>query len=419
MLRKLLVTAALCGLATAASAQMNLPLQSLESELVAQYGEGQRERIHRGLQQVAAFWRPADGDASTFSFFIKTNYAGDQKTRDALFDRMEFVFESIDGHMLEIGRDLSRQSDLDLGPIYPFDEILAAYAPAAHLSDDLFENKLAFVILLNFPLTTLQQRLTEGEHWTRRQWAETRLAEEFSKRIPADVSKANARAGADADQYVATYNIWMHHIIDDAGHRLFPAKMRLLEHWNLRDEIKSDYADKTGGLSRQRNIAKIFERIVDQSIPNNVVDNPAVDWNPFTNLVRPAGVNDAPGYVPQAKITRPSSRYAVILEQFHATKLVDPYSPTAPTLIERRFNENREMPEARVRAMLETVLTSPLVPRVARLIEKRLGRPLEPFDVWYNGFKPQGQYSGAELDEITRKRYPTAEAYHADMPRMF
>src|SRR5438270_566819 len=47
------------------------------------------------------------------------------------------------------------------------------------------------------------------------------------------------------------------------------------------------------------------------------------------------------------------------------------------------------------------------------------GRPLEPFDIWYNGFHPQGQYTGAQLDEIVRKRYPNAAAYHADMPRMF
>ena len=84
------------------------------------------------------------------------------------------LFETLDGHMLEIGRDFRKQSDLDLGPIYPFDETLAGYDPSAHVTDDLFENKLAFTVLLNFPLTTLQQRLAEGEKWSRRHWAETR-----------------------------------------------------------------------------------------------------------------------------------------------------------------------------------------------------------------------------------------------------
>ena len=34
----------------------------------------------------------------------------------------------------------------------------AGYDPSAHVNDDFFANKLAFVVLLNFPLTTLDQR---------------------------------------------------------------------------------------------------------------------------------------------------------------------------------------------------------------------------------------------------------------------
>jgi len=397
---------------------MNLPLPKVESDLVAKYGEAQRPRIQRGLKQVADFWRAEDGDAAAFEDFVRTNFAGDQTTLDALFSRMELILESIDGHMLEISRDLRQQSDLDLGLIYPYDEIMAGYDPSAHISDDLFANKLAFTVLLNFPLTTLEQRLSEGEKWSRRQWAEVRLAQRFSKRVPADVNLAVARATSEASQYVATYNIWMHHLVDDKGQRLFPPKMRLLEHWNLRDEIKAEYSEGKAALPKQRAIARVMERIVDQSIPNQVVDNPAVDWNAWTNEVKPAAAKDAE-QTPTAQINEPNSRYATILKTFRASRLVDPYSPTAPTLIERRFNENREIPEARVKGMLEAVLASPLVPRVAVLIEKRLGRPLEPFDIWYNGFRPRGQYTEAQLDEQVRKKYPTAAAYKADMPRLF
>ncbi len=406
------------ALAVPAPAAMNLPLPKVESDLVAKYGEAQRTRIQRGLKQVADFWRAEDGDAAAFEDFVRTNFAGDQTTLDALFSRMELILESIDGHMLEISRDLRQQSDLDLGLIYPYDEIIAGYDPNAHISDDLFANKLAFTVLLNFPLTTLEQRLSEGEKWSRRQWAEVRLAQRFSKRVPADVNLAVARATSEASQYVATYNIWMHHLVDDKGRRLFPPKMRLLEHWNLRDEIKAEYSEGKAALPKQRAIARVMERIVDQSIPNQVVDNPAVDWNAWTNEVKPAAAKDAE-QTPTAKINEPNSRYATILKTFRASRLVDPYSPTAPTLIERRFNENREIPEARVKGMLEAVLASPLVPRVAALIEKRLGRPLEPFDIWYNGFRPRGQYTEAQLDEQVRKKYPTAAAYKADMPRLF
>ena len=407
------------GSITNAGAAMTLPAQKAEEALVAKHGEAQRARAHRGVKQVAEFWRPEDGDAAAFESFVATNFAGDGARLDALFNRMEMVLESVDGHMTEIGRDLRQQSDLDAGPIYPFDEIMAGYNPSAHISDDWFANKLAFVVLLNFPLTTLQQRLSEGNRWTRRQWAEARLADRFSRRVPADVSLAIARAGGQASQYVATYNIWMHHLVDAQGTRLFPPKMRLLEHWNLRDEIKAEYSEGASALPKQRMIQRVLERIVDQSIPNAVVDNPNVDWNPSTNEVKPASAIDADHYTPEAQIRESDSRYATILSVFRAARLADPYSPTAPTLIDRRFNESREIPEARVRAMLEQILSSPLLPPVAKLIEKRLGRPLEPFDVWYNGFRSSGAYTDAQLTELTRKRYPNAAAYQADMRRIF
>ena len=54
----------------------------------------------------------------------------------------------------------------------------------------------------------------------------------------------------------------------------------------------------------------------------------------------------------------------------------------------------------RVVAMFDAVLTSPMLGRTARLIEEKLGRPIEPFDIWYNGFKPRGAYTEAELDAL-------------------
>jgi hypothetical protein len=67
---------------------------------------------------------------------------------------------------------------------------------------------------------------------------------------------------------------------------------------------------------------------------------------------------------------------------------------------------------------MDEVLTSPLAPRLAKLIQKKLGRPLEPFDLWYDGFRPRAKHPEAELDALTRKRYPTAQAYKNDIPRL-
>jgi hypothetical protein len=418
--------AALAGLAGAApqggpSNAMKETMTRVENELAGKYGESERARIQRGIQQAAEFWRKEDGDENAFAEMVRRQVAADSVARNALFARMEFALESLDGHMNEISRDFRRQSDLDLGEIYPFDEVLAGYDPSAHVNEDFFQNRLAFAVLLNFPITTLEQRLSEGAGWSRRQWAEARLAERFSKRIPADVNLAISEASAEAERYIAQYNIWMHHLVDAKGQRLFPSGLRLLSHWNLRDEIKADYSDKERGLAKQRLIALVMDRIVTQTIPAAVVDNPYVDWNPASNEVKASTVRDSDKPAPDRKASNapePDTRYATLLKTFQAARKADPYSPTAPTLIARRFDENRQIPEARVKAMLEDVLSSPLVPRIAALIAKRLGRPLEPFDVWYNGFRPRGAYTEEQLDAIVRKKYPTAEAYKQDIPNL-
>lgn len=426
LLLSLMLFAAVVLLPTASHAEqpawMSDALAGLEESLVAEHGEDQRARARKGLTQVANLWRAEDGNHAEFDAFVMRNFAGDAQTLDVMFMRYDKLLEQLDGHLLEILISFREQSDLDIGPILPFDEIFAAYDPFAHVGDDFFNNKLAHIVLLNFPLTTLEERLTEGDEWTRRQWAETRLADRFSKRIPAEVQQAVTTADAVTSQYIAEYNIWMHHLLTDSGDRLFPPRMKLLSHWNLRDEIKANYGNPDNGLDKQRMIQKVMERIVDQTIPEVVINNPHVDWDPYANAVSRAGASDvdepAPGELDLSGAREPDTRYEVLLGRFQAERKVDAYSPTAPTRIARSFNENREIPEERVVAMFEAVLSSPLFARTAKLVEQQLGRPLEPFDIWYNGFRSAGTYNEAELSAMTEERYPTPAAFEADIPNL-
>ena len=394
----------------------------LERELAARGDAEERARLQRGLKQCGALWRAEDGDAATFEAFVRRNFAPDQATLDTTCARLEQLLEKLDGHMTELRYVFRLHTDLDRGPVLPFDEAFAAYEPAAHLADDFFANKLAFVVLLNFPLTTLDQRLAEGEKWSRRQWAEARLAQRFAKRVPADVVQAVSQSQAAAELYINEYKIHMHHLLDGDGRRPFPPKLRFVPHWNLRDEIKAQYADRAAGLGRQRMIAQVMYRIMDQSIPKAVINNPGVDWNPQTNEVRPATVSDSDRPVPPPAAVsaerEPDTRYAMLLAVFRANRRVDPYSPTTPTLMARRFEDDRQMSETRVKAMLEQVLGAPQFAAVGRLVERRLGRPLEPFDLWYNGFRAQPGRSEAQLDALVRKKYPTAAAFRNDLPNI-
>jgi hypothetical protein len=391
----------------------------LKADLVAKFGAGQKARIERGVDQVSALWQESDGDLAEFA---RSQFITDEAILDQTFKRFEGVLEQLGGHFNEIVRHLKQPTDLDLGPLIPLDPLLAAFDPSAHLSDDLFKTKIAFVALLNFPLVPLQTKLTEADSYNRRKWAELRLTDHFSTRIPAEIQQESSAVAAAAELYIAQYNIWMHHLLTPAGERPFPKGLRLISHWNLRDELKADYADPKA-LTKQRLIIKVMERIVDQSIPEAVIDNPAVDWDPESNTVKSAPMAEieeggsrrlvAPSTTPEL-----NTRYHHLLSHYQAARKADPYSPIAPTAIARSFEINREIPEAKVVALLTEVLTSPQVPKVAALIEKRLGRKLEPQDLWYNGFQPRSSYSEKQLDQITRKKYPSAQAFAADLPRI-
>ena len=388
--------------------------------LVARHGEGERARIERGVAQVLSLWRPSDGDPAALEAFLAEHFAAGPSARAALLDRFEEALEALDGGFLEQSRALQRRAVLDLGPLLPVDGLLAAVDPGAHLVDDLFDARLAFVALLNFPVTSAAERERAGARWSRQEWAETRLAGRFALRMPAEVSQGIARASAAAEAYVARGNIFMHHLLVD-GARPFPRGLRLLSHWNLRDQLKAEYAARDG-LSRQRVIAQVMERIVTSTVPAAVVDSPLVDWDPFTNAVAPAApgtVEDGGEPPPVVDPARePDTRYARLLDCFRAVRAGDPHAPSAPTFVERRFEHDRQLSEARVRALLDELLRSPLLPRLARVIEARLGRPLQPFDLWYDGFRPRARLDEARLDALTRARYPTASAFQADLPRV-
>jgi hypothetical protein len=412
-----------------ATAMSGVVETKLATEALLARFPGQKARIVRGLSQVQALWRVDDGDENALRDFAVQHFVADDKDLDVTFHRLERALEAVDGHMLEIGRELRAPTELELPQLSPtssVDDVLAGWDASAHVVDDWFDNKLAFAVLLNFPQSTLAERLKAADKLSRRDWAVARLTGRFSRRVPAEVAAKQASVSASADRYIADYNVWMHHVLDERGQRVFPRDMKLISHWNLRDELKSQYANGADGTNRQRTIVKLMERIVTQTIPDAAVDAPWVDYSPFTNVVVAAPADEAEKPAPagtvvdgKPELASASNRYQQLLEQFRANAAADAYTPRTPSAILRSFELSRELPEERVQRLFLDVLESPLVPKVAAEIERRLGRKLEPQDLWYDGFKARSSISPDELDEKTRARYPTADAYKADMPRMF
>ncbi len=378
-------------------------------QLEKKHGEEQADRIARGVKQVARFWREGDGTSEDFAQFCLAQFIVDPIALQETFERFERNLEQIYGLNTIMSRELKSQIVVDIGSIRPVDMLFAEFNPFAHLNDDFFKTKIAFAALLNFPLFTLEERLQLGPKWSREQWAQARLVQQFARRVPSDVQQKISQAFVKADYYISHYNIHMHHLLTPKGERYFPEGLKLIIHWGLRDELKAQYANPDG-FKRQKVIQKVMERIIKQEIPAVVIDNPAVDWDPENNAVK-AATAKGESIAPEDNI-----RYQHLLEIFRGQRLVDPYFPDMPTLMDRRFQENREIPEKDFEALLISIVDAPVAKKVGKLIQKRLGRKLEPFDIWYDGFKARRTLDESKLDKIVSERYPTPSAFQADLP---
>lgn len=357
----------------------------------------------RGIDQAAALWTPEDGSVEDFQALVRENYCQTDSERIVLFESLSRVLENCyqSADMLTV--ELLRPTQLtDAGEPATPDWIMSGYSPLAHFSDDMFANKLAFITIINFPHYTLEEKNTQGKQWTRLQWAMARLGDVFTTRVPAEVNARLVQAQADAENYIADYNIYMGSLRTEDGRQLWPDDKVLLSHWNLRDELKALYADKQAGQEKQEMIYRVMQAIVRQEIPQAAINNGAYLWKPYSDT------RDA----------EPYTRYERILATAHALMEEDTYCPSAPTGIIRNFEEGVEIPAAELDSLFRALVGSEQVKQVATIIRERLGRDLRPYDIWFDGFKARASLNEDDLTAQTRQLYPHADAFAKDMPRL-
>jgi hypothetical protein len=184
--------------------------------------------------------------------------------------------------------------------------------------------------------------------------------------------------------------------------------MKLLVHWNLRDELKSNYG-KPEAQSRQEMIYEVMKRIISQDIPVDVINSYAYQWAPYANKLYKDGKEIS--FTPE-----PDTRYQQIINNFNALHDLDPYYPVLNTAIKRAFDGDMEISAADAEKLFTGFLASPVIKDAAAIIEKRLGRKLRPYDIWYDGFKSRSGIPEEKLNTILNKKYPTAQAFEKDIP---
>ena len=395
-----------CLFATVTS-RGEIPEPTIQSTLSAirAKGVGEASLLEAGVRQVARLWTPNDGSISDFQAFCVRHYILTPAEKQQVYEKVSHYFEATWGHFNEMSLQLQLNLHLNNGPLHAVDQLFGAYTPGAHLMNDFYQNKIGFIIALNFPEIALHVKEQLGTD--RLSWAYARVGDIFTSRVPPELIQAVGKAESDADNYISKYNIYMGHVQNVKGEKLFPADKILLSHWNLRDEIKANYNKGKEGLDKQRTVYEVMKRIVSQEIPIEAINSGEHDWNPYTNTLFKEGkqVTGTP---------ETAERYQRIRDNFHAQKAMDAFRGN--TVIERKFSEGMEIAVEDVKALFARYLSSPELKEVGKIISRRLGRKLEAYDIWYDGFKPRSNLDERKLDEQTRQLYPTASALEAGLP---
>ena len=373
--------------------------------------------VTRGVEQVASLWNETDGSESDFQSLVTSSYAATADTKKLLYDRMAFVLERCNQSADILNNTLQEPTTLvGKGDPTCVDWIISGYSPMAHFAEDMFANKIAHICVLNFPYYTLEEKNRLGKDWTRQEWAYARMGDVFANRVPGSVMATYSQELSEAENYIAGYNIMMHCLRNEKGVQLWQEPMALLSHWNLRDELKSNYANVPNAHEKQEMIYQVMLRIIRQEIPQCVINNDKLLWCPTTNIV---SGNPNSEIKLKVDISRePDTRYQQIINIFHALQSIDAYRPDAPSHVLRTFNEDLQIPYEEIESLFTQLIQSDEVKQVAAIIRERLGRDLRPYDIWYDGFKSRSSISEEVLTIQTQKRYPDAKAFERDMPRM-
>ncbi len=390
--------------------------QSLDSSIItvvdsltAEFGDAESQRVTRGVKHIAGLWRIEDGNAEDFKNFCLKQYVPSGDELDKVFNIIEDQFELINGHMHEINTYLDLPLVTSQRPLTEIDRLFGKTKPGI----DYYNNKLAFAVALNFPFYTAAEKEKFGADWSRKEWAMVRIGDRFNYRADASIETVPLPEPEDLVDYTKFYIISMDQILSPEMEILFPEGTRLNCHNGLRDEIKGLYT-REDPLSRQNMINQIVMHVIYQTIPESMIGETKFYWKPDSNEMFK---KENGKYVKVEFEQEPDRRYRNLHFRMKTKMNEDRNFEKGSTYLTRTF-EDRKLSEERIVSLLESIVGAPERLKVAEILKNRLGRELEPFDIWYPGFQSQSKYNMDELDRLIREKYPTPLAFQEDIPNI-
>lgn len=393
--------------------QENQDISLIVKEICNKYNITNNFLVEKGVKQAAEMWQTDSLPPEEFAIFCITNWIANDSEKEQVLIRAS---EHLNNHRyINAGGGTTDYYYRRTEKKMQIDNMFDKSIPTISLTPGYFKNKIPYYMALNFPQYSLTEKENMGKNWSTKEWAYARMGDRFTtpqKNRHNTAGNGKPKNSSDslrnlsASKYVADYNIYMGHVLSPKGDKNFDPNMILLSHWNLRDEIKANYNKGEAGLVKQRTVAKVMERIVSQEIPKEVINSGSYDWNPFTNTLYQNGkkVKSTP---------EDSVRYYLLKRNFNPNSK---FGESKIPQIDAKFSGELEMQVDKVEELFKTLLTSPERIAVAQVIKQRLGRNLEAFDIWYDGFKSRSTLNMDSLDVVLKAKYPNAEALEKDLP---
>ena len=381
-------------------------ISAVQDEVIAKHPTSEKERIIKGVKQLAANWRSSDGSEKDFRSFCVDSFLTDS-IRSANFPRICSDMITINGYLDKIRFRISESDKFtDIKEVFVdrfFRESLPSFDP--------YKEKLAHLIQLNFPFYTLEEKRESGSRWSREQWAMVRLGDQYAYRKDPDPKAYNSDEVDNFNNYMERYFFRMDHICMPDGSYPFQKGTCLHSHRGIRDNIKEEYT-RTGGLARQELSQKVVEHIVLGTVPLEFIKDTTTRWNPWTNEL---SLLEADSLVKISFTNEGTVRYTGLRSVFLNKSKQDHLYEPGSTFVKRNF-ESQNLHIEEVEKIMRDFLSDPIIASAGRIIEKRLGRPLQPFDLWYSGFQEQSAFPADELNSITMKRFPDPMSLQNNLP---
>jgi len=384
-------------------------IEQVTEELKDKYGIENAERIDRGVNHLASLWFEENGSSAEFRDFCLKQFIPSGPELDNALEIADQQFEAINGYRRELSLALDYPLVTRTRPVTELDRLFGR----SEINIDFYKSKLALAIALNFPYYTNAEKEKLGSGWSRKEWAMVRLGDMFDFRTDPDNEPEPLPLPEDLRDYTSLYTISMDHVLSSKMEVLFHEGVRLNSHFGLRDEIKGLYSRKNP-LERQRAISKIMMHIIYQTIPECMIGETDYYWEPFANKVY---LKKGRKFVETDFTPEPDTRYRVLHHNMISKMRQDVLYPEGSTYLSRTF-EKSQISEEKVVSLLESIISAPEKKEVAALIEKRLGRKLEPFDIWFMGFSYSEEYDMDALDQMLKEKYPTPMAFQQDIPNI-